>query len=325
MSVPPTIALGSTDTASVVAAQRDLNVADAREQSAGRNGLINCPLTEDGIFGTKTEQAVFDFQQIRGLAVDGIIGPNTWTQLQAGVNPDSGVSSAVSLPIEGAPRWSVSVNDIVAKLGQGPTAAQLAGVTVAVGGKLAAKPLVSPDGRLIYFTPSAGAEGPADLVITGGDGSTFVLEQAIPNSSSFAAALEGLCVAVALSIQEAALTARALEVGRLRAFVDGVALALRAYQDLLGQMLDRLQDPGGSPTAQDGAAWVAHMATRTRMVADIINEQCHITLGTDAIADLDGLPFGGADDEPTLDTGATVLLLTALENVVVPSIVDLTA
>jgi hypothetical protein len=61
------------------------------------------------------------------------------------------------------------------------------------------------------------------------------------------------------------------------------------------------------------------------MVAAIVNEQCRITLATDPIADLDGLPFGGADDQPTLDTGATVLLLTAMESVIVPGFVDLTA
>jgi hypothetical protein len=326
MIIPPTIAKGSTDIATVVAAQRELNVADAREQSAGRTGLSTCPLTEDGVFGRETEQAVIDFQTLRGLAlVDGIIGPDTWSHLQPGINPGSGVSSGVLLPLEGTIRWSVSVDESVAALGVGPTAAQLAGASVTVGGNAARNPVVSPDGRLIFFTPPAVAEGRADLVITGGDGSTFTLPAAIAYTSSFPAALEGLVVTLALSIEEAAMAAQALKVGRLQAFVDGVAGALLTYQDLLAQLLVRLQDPGSGGSAEDILAWTGHMVRRARTVADIINEQCRVTLATDPIADLDGLPFGGADDEPTLDTGATVLLMTSLENVIVPLAVDLTA
>lgn len=35
----------------------------------------------DGIFGIKTEQAVFQFQRDRGLSADGIVGPKTWQAL----------------------------------------------------------------------------------------------------------------------------------------------------------------------------------------------------------------------------------------------------
>ena len=35
----------------------------------------------DGIFGAKTYNAVVKFQKDRGLAVDGIVGKNTWAAL----------------------------------------------------------------------------------------------------------------------------------------------------------------------------------------------------------------------------------------------------
>jgi len=38
----------------------------------------------DGVFGSKTEAAVKDFQQGAGLAVDGVVGPQTWAKLPDG-------------------------------------------------------------------------------------------------------------------------------------------------------------------------------------------------------------------------------------------------
>jgi peptidoglycan hydrolase-like protein with peptidoglycan-binding domain len=39
----------------------------------------------DGIFGSKTNSAVRNYQSSRGLSVDGIIGCNTWRSLQENV------------------------------------------------------------------------------------------------------------------------------------------------------------------------------------------------------------------------------------------------
>jgi peptidoglycan hydrolase-like protein with peptidoglycan-binding domain len=45
------------------------------------------PTDIDGVFGPKTEAAVKSFQQGEGLAVDGIVGPQTWGALPA--DPDT--------------------------------------------------------------------------------------------------------------------------------------------------------------------------------------------------------------------------------------------
>lgn len=45
------------------------------------NGFIGSDLDIDGIFGSKTEQAVKDYQDARDLTVDGIVGVQTWTRI----------------------------------------------------------------------------------------------------------------------------------------------------------------------------------------------------------------------------------------------------
>jgi peptidoglycan hydrolase-like protein with peptidoglycan-binding domain len=46
---------------------------------------LSQPLVADGVWGPKTQAAVRSFQQGKGLVVDAIVGPKTWTQLDAGV------------------------------------------------------------------------------------------------------------------------------------------------------------------------------------------------------------------------------------------------
>jgi peptidoglycan hydrolase-like protein with peptidoglycan-binding domain len=46
-----------------------------------RLSLMGYSLVIDGEFGAKTEAAVKQFQKDRGLTVDGIVGPKTWTAM----------------------------------------------------------------------------------------------------------------------------------------------------------------------------------------------------------------------------------------------------
>jgi len=46
-------------------------------------------LAADGIFGPTTEGAVKDFQEFKGLPIDGIVGPLTWKKLIAQVEKGS--------------------------------------------------------------------------------------------------------------------------------------------------------------------------------------------------------------------------------------------
>ncbi|MFI6765579.1 peptidoglycan-binding protein [Streptomyces sp. NPDC050355] len=41
------------------------------------------PLAVDGDFGPRTESWVVYFQDVRGLQVDGVVGPQTWNSLRA--------------------------------------------------------------------------------------------------------------------------------------------------------------------------------------------------------------------------------------------------
>lgn len=45
------------------------------------NGFIGSNLAIDGIFGSKTEQGVKDYQKSRGLTADGVVGAETWTRI----------------------------------------------------------------------------------------------------------------------------------------------------------------------------------------------------------------------------------------------------
>ena len=79
----PTVRRGSLSNY-VLIAQDDLNTLGYRT-----NGL-------DGIFGIATYNAVISYQRSRGLAVDGIVGCNTWRSLQEAVVGTGATSTTIN-------------------------------------------------------------------------------------------------------------------------------------------------------------------------------------------------------------------------------------
>ncbi|GLC30966.1 peptidoglycan-binding protein [Clostridium omnivorum] len=75
------------------------------------------PGTIDGIFGNNTEKAVRAYQASKGLAVDGIVGNQTWGSLLSGGTSSSSSSSSSSLPSEILRKGSS--DPLVKKLQQG--------------------------------------------------------------------------------------------------------------------------------------------------------------------------------------------------------------
>jgi hypothetical protein len=71
---------GAIETETPTLRRGDRSDAVARLQRA-LNNQIGSDLAEDGIFGMGTEAAVRNFQQAKGLTVDGVVGPRTWGAL----------------------------------------------------------------------------------------------------------------------------------------------------------------------------------------------------------------------------------------------------
>jgi len=84
--------VGSTGEA-VRQIQRCLNNVSVRHPSIPR-------LTEDGVFGNFTRNAVIAFQRIFGLTADGVVGPITWNRL---MNECASGGSGTMPPYPGAP------------------------------------------------------------------------------------------------------------------------------------------------------------------------------------------------------------------------------
>ena len=95
---PPALRRGASG-AAVREAQQKLNRVHADSVALGLPGLAGCPLSEDGRFDQRTEQAVSDFQQqVFGDPAkwNGVIGADTWVQLDlltgTGSPPTAGTS-----------------------------------------------------------------------------------------------------------------------------------------------------------------------------------------------------------------------------------------
>lgn len=73
--------------------------SDVTELQKLLNKAGNYSLSEDGIFGAKTQAAVKDYQTKNNLAVDGIVGTNTWGSLTS-VKPsqNTGATGAAQAP-----------------------------------------------------------------------------------------------------------------------------------------------------------------------------------------------------------------------------------
>ena len=61
------------------------------------------PVTEDGIFGQQTQNAVIAFQRFAGLTPDGIVGPATWSALYDRASAIIGTSNQLTPQYPGSP------------------------------------------------------------------------------------------------------------------------------------------------------------------------------------------------------------------------------
>jgi hypothetical protein len=254
-------------------------------------------------------------KEVLNCEVNAIASGSTLTiklkALQHPPTPDIGKASRLSVPKEGSPRAAVGVNELttITEFVAGPS------LSVKLGAVAASDPKVSPDGRKLFFTPAAGA-GIVDITIINGDGSTETLPRGLTYTEDVAAGFEGLKSGLAVAAQEAALAAADTS-SSLNTFVEELAPAIDVYQEKLLTIQDRLN------TVEDEAAWREHMAGRAQFVMDTVNRAVGTMLNNPPIASLDGQPFAGSDEEPEVDTGARVILMTALENVIVSSAVRL--
>src|SRR5262249_37641372 len=70
-----------------ITVRRGSSGASVADLQHGLNALMGANLDVDGIFGSGTDAAVRRFQAVRGLGVDGVVGPLTWAALSGAGSP----------------------------------------------------------------------------------------------------------------------------------------------------------------------------------------------------------------------------------------------
>jgi hypothetical protein len=328
----------------VCEAQRKLNIYDRRERAAGRAGLSKAPLKEDCMFGLDTKSAVIDFQSQHGLVQDGKVGPLTWAELDRAARPPSAVGSAAMAPTEGAPRWSVAVEDLpdasgIAAFADGPDLA------VQVGSVPAYEVRSSPDGEQLFFSvqaapagtigkfffeeffpsvegaPKSAPPGAVDIDITNADGTNTKLVNRFVYTAAVADGLEGLSQSVRAMAWEAVAMAATEESADARrdALLGTITPRVHAYQSMLGAIRDRIV--ASSSPEVDETPFRMHLAARSALLRDEVNDAAAGLLGVPELVVLDGQPFSGSDEEPELDTDARALMFTSTGNIVLATAV----
>lgn len=106
---------------------REGSSGNSVKEAQCRLNLAGAKLTVDGKFGAKTAQAVRDFQQSKGLQVDGVVGPATWAALTAGQGGSSNASDRAQKVIDFAAAQKGKPYDRAA---EGPNSYDCSGLTL---------------------------------------------------------------------------------------------------------------------------------------------------------------------------------------------------
>jgi peptidoglycan hydrolase-like protein with peptidoglycan-binding domain len=86
----------------------------------------------DGLYGPLTKQAVQRFQSDKGLAIDGIVGPNTWAALMGGSMASAPAPAVITLPARSIPTTLPVMGTFPALSGLSPMQMILGGLGVLV-------------------------------------------------------------------------------------------------------------------------------------------------------------------------------------------------
>ena len=84
-------------------------------------------LVVDGKFGEKTLQRVRMYQQSRGLAADGVVGPMTWAALDGKTPPKPGATGSCLRPLGRRPKGSASGCPIKCSFGSAKSSLKISG------------------------------------------------------------------------------------------------------------------------------------------------------------------------------------------------------